>query len=73
MLGDGPRIEREETERELLDVIGPEIERRERRRQFLNFILMLAAVFCVMGSAYLAWKFYLGSPTIPNFLAPRTQ
>jgi hypothetical protein len=65
MPGEGPRSEGEETERELLDVIGPEIERRQRRREFRNFIVFLAFVFGFMAIAYWAWKFFLGSPTTP--------
>ncbi len=65
MPGDEPQVSREESERELLDVIGPEIERRQRRRQFRDFVVLIAAVFAVMLCAYWAWKFYLGSPTLP--------
>ena len=74
MRGDGPRIEREESERELLDVIGPEIERRQRRRLFRNFIVFVAILFGIMVAAYWVWNF-LGSPTMrfPSlFLGPQT-
>jgi hypothetical protein len=66
MLDDGSGIEREQSERELLDVIGPEIERREMRRQFRNFIVFLAAVLGFFAIAYCAWRFF-GSPAINLF------
>jgi nitrate reductase NapE component len=65
VLDEGPQNEGEESERELLDVIGPEIERRQRRREFRNFIVLVVAVFGFVAVAYWAWKLFLGSPTTP--------
>jgi len=54
--GDRRNIEREENERELLDVIGPEIERRQFRRQLRNFIVFVGVVIAASLVAYFLWK-----------------